>query len=255
MSRASNGVNRLGGSNRMAVVASVLATLSLAGCKETISSENIRTGGIAMVTEVTARSETHARVRTELLAGGDESNTGVILRGGDQLVAMAGDEEQVMDEVDDGVYETVFENGEGGTVFMVMLEREGDDDALDSEGTLPEPFEITSDFGDTPISRSEDEMEITWEPSGEDDDMDVDFDDANGDEGCIFSHDDDIPGDTGTFLVEADSLDSTDSDDPESCDVQATITRSREGSVDTALDEESTFVLRQLRRFTFVSAP
>jgi len=240
-------------SNRIAVLGAGLAALSGAGCKETISSENIRTQGIAMVTEVTARSETHARVRTELLAGGDESNTAVILRGGDELVAMAGDEEQVMEEVSDGVYETVFEIGEGGTTFMVMLERDGDDDAPDNEGTLPEPFEFTSDFGDTPISRSDDSMEITWEPSGEDDDMDIEFADVG--DSCIFDRDDDIPGDPGSYLVEPESLDSTDSDDPESCDVEVTITRARDGSTDSALDGESSFVLRQVRRFTFVSAP
>jgi hypothetical protein len=225
----------------------------LAGCKETTSSENIRTRGIAMLTEVTARSDSHARVRTELVVGGDESNTYVILEGGDQLVAMAGDEEQVMEAVSDGIYETVFEIGEGGTPFMVMLEREGDDDAPDNEGTLPEPFEITSDFGDTPVSRADDSMEITWEPSGEDDDMDIAFEDV--DESCIYNHDDDIPGDPGSYLVEPATLDSTDSDDPETCDVEVTITRTRDGSTDSALDGESSFVLRQVRRFTFVSDP
>ena len=64
-----------------------LVGLSLAGCKETIGSEHIRTGGIAMVTEVIASSESRTRVRTELLAGGDESNTGVNLHRSDRLMA------------------------------------------------------------------------------------------------------------------------------------------------------------------------
>jgi hypothetical protein len=237
--------------NRIALMG--LVGISLAGCKETTSSENIRTRGIAMEVEVIARSESHARVRATLLVGGDESNTYVNLKGGDRLVAYAGDEEQVMEEVDDGIYETVFENGEGGTIFTVDFERDGDDDAPDSEGRLPEPFDFTSDFGDSPISRRDDAMEITWEPFGEDDDMDIAFADEGA--SCIFDEDDDIPGDSGSYLLEPDALRSTSSNDPKTCDVEATVTRTRSGSNDNALDSESSFTLQQVRRFRFVSAP
>lgn len=237
------------------VVVVGLVGLSLAGCKETIGSEDIRTNGIAAITEVIARSDSRTRVRTELLAGGDESNTAVILRQGDRLLAEADGEEQELEEVSDGVYEAVFDTGAGGTEFTVVLERNGDDDAPGNHGILPEPFEFTSEFAD-PVSRSQDDIEITWEPSGEDDDMDIEITDMIDDDGCIFRFDDDIPGDTGSYVLEANALDSTGpSDDPRTCDVEVTISRTRNGSTDDALDGESSFVLKQVRTMTFTSAP
>jgi hypothetical protein len=230
-----------------------LAGLSLIGCKETTSSENIRTRGIAMITEVIARSATRAHVRTELRVGGDESNTFVILEGGDELVADADGEEQVMETVSEGVYETVFDDVGGGTEITIRLERDGDDDAPGNSGVLPEPFDITSVF-DEPVSRGEESMEITWEPSGEDDDMDISFSDEAGDS-CIFDLNDDIPGDPGSYLLEPETLRSTDSNDPESCDARVDILRTRDGSTDDALDGESSFVLQQIRTIMFVSAP
>ena len=231
-----------------------LIALSLGGCKETTSSENIRTQGIAMEVEVIARSESRTRVRSTLRVGGDESNTRVILRGGDELIAEADGEERTMEEVDEnsGVYETVFEDLPGGTEIVVRLERDGDDDALDNHGILPEPFDITSVF-DEPVSRSEDEMEITWEPAGEDDDMDIRFEDEPG--GCIFNLNDDIPGDSGSYVLEPETLRSSSSNDPETCEVEISIMRTRDGSTDDALDNESEFTLQQIRTIRFVSDP
>ena len=237
---------------RIAVLASI--ALGLIGCKETIDSANLRTRGIAMVTTVTATSESRVLVHTELLAGGDESNTNVILGSRDRLIADADGDDTEMEAVGDGEYEAEFDVGLGGTVFTVSLEREEDDPAPDNSGSLPEPFDITSDFGATPMSRAE-AMEITWEPSGESDDMEIEFDDEVG-EGCIYMADDNIAGDPGTYTVDADFLKGTGPDDmQESCDVTATIRRSRSGSTDNALDGESSFRLRQVRSVGFVSAP
>jgi len=228
--------------------------LGLIGCKETIDSGNLRTRGIAMITKVTATSESSVVVHTELVAGGDESNTFVILRDGDELIADADGDEMEMEAVDEGVYEAEFDVGLGGTVFTVNLERDDDDSAPDNSGSLPEPFDITSDFGATPMSRAE-EMEVTWDPSGESDDMQIEFDDDAG-ESCIFMKRDTIAGDPGAYTVEAAFLDGTGPDDEqESCDVIATITRSRSGSTDNGLDDESSFVLEQVRSVDFVSAP
>ena len=237
---------------RIAVLASI--ALGLIGCKETIDSKNLRTGGIAMVTRVTATSESRVVVHTELLAGGNESNTYVILGSHDRLIADADGEDVEMDAVNEGVYEAKFDTGLADTVFTVSLEREDDDPAPDNSGSLPAPFDITSDFGSTPMSRAED-MEVTWEPSGEDDDMKIAFDDEAGG-GCIYINSDNIAGDPGTYTVEAGFLEGTGPEDmQESCDVTAKITRSRHGETDSALDGESSFVLEQVRSVDFVSAP
>jgi hypothetical protein len=230
------------------------AALCLLACKETTHSSNIRTGGIAMLTTVTASSETHSRVHTELLVGGDESNTYVILDRKDRLIADADGKQRTMDEVDQGIYETQFSVGAGGSVFKVMLERDGDQDAFGSTGKLPEPFEVTSDFGNDEISRADD-MKITWDPSDAKNDMKVSFSDK-GSDGCIFDHSADIPADSGSYVLKHGSLDSTGPDnDPQTCDVTGTLSRSTSGSSDAHLDDESNFTLKQVRSFTFTSAP
>jgi hypothetical protein len=132
-----------------------------------------------------------------------------------------------------------------------MLRRDDDEDAENNRGALPEPFSITSDLGTDVLSRMDDDVEITWEPSGEDDDMSLDVDDDVG--GCIFSDGFDIGGDDGSYVIRAGTLDSTSSRDPEECDVTATLTREREGTIDPAIDRESTFILRQVRSTTFAS--
>src|SRR5262245_34910573 len=85
-----------------------ITATSLLGCKETTSSCNVRTAGLAMLTEVTATSESSVRVKTTLLVGGDESNTYATLDGCDELFAEADDEREEMREIDDGVYEAKF---------------------------------------------------------------------------------------------------------------------------------------------------
>jgi len=236
--------------SRAVILTSLLA---LTGCKETVSSDYIKTGGIAMLTTVTARSTSDVTVHTELLVGGDESNTYVILNSGDRIYAKAADEQQEMDAIEDGVYEATFDAGEGGTKYSVMLRRDDGDSAERNTGTLPEAFDITSDLGTDVLSRMDDDVELTWAPSGEKDDMSLDVDDDIG--GCIFSDGFDIGGDDGSYTIPAGTLDSTSSQHPEECDVTATITREGSGSTDGALDDESWFVLRQVRATTFASGP
>lgn len=234
----------------------VAAAFSMVACKETVHSNNISTGGIAMLVTVTATSANKSRVHTELRVGGAESHY-VILDPKDRLIADADGDQRTMSELDNehGVYETTFNVGAAGTLFKVMLERDGDTDALDSSGKLPAPFDITSDFGSDEISRAKD-MEITWKPSGTKNDMKVSFSDKGGSDGCIFDDDKDIPGDKGSYVLAHDSLDATGpKDDPKTCDVVGTLSRSTTGSIDAHLDNESKFKLEQVRSFTFTSAP
>lgn len=233
-----------------------VGVLGLLGCKETTSSCNVRTAGIAMLTTVTARSESDVRVRTELLVGGDESNTYAVLDGCDELFAEADGERKEMRTVSDGVYEAKFDKGEEGVEYRIIFEREQDKTADGNIGSLPAPFEITSDFGNDPISRNDDDMEITWEPADSDDDMSLEVDDDAA--GCIYDETFEIAGDPGTFTLgdtEKTTLESTDEKEPETCDLTGTLTRQRTGSEDAELDSESKFVLRQVRSFGFVSAP
>jgi len=227
------------------------ALLGAVGCKETVASDHIRTAGISMATIVTAGSSS-SHVEVTLTVGGNESNTYVVLKEGDTLIAVADDEDKTMERVADGVYEATFDTNAEDTEFTVRLEREDDDDAPGNTGTLPAPFMITSDFGSEEHSRAED-LEITWEDSGTDDDMELEVDDDNG-ETCIFSDSFDPSGDEGAYTLQGGELEGTSGDD-ETCDITLNLSRGREGVRDTALDNESTFWLYQVRSTTATSSP
>jgi hypothetical protein len=232
--------------NRLGSIA--LAALALAGCTETLDSKNIRTQGISATIEATAGSATSTRVVATLKAGGDESNTYIDLNAGDKLTAESGGKQVLMTAESTGVYNAQFATGEAETEFKVLLERDVDDDAPNNAGKLPAPFDIGA-LPTEPVSRAE-ALTITWSPGDTSDTMHIHLD---GD--CIFFEDIDVPGDPGTYTIDANKLKPTSSDKPESCDVNIEVSRSRKGSVDPTLDPESTFVLKQVRSAKVTSAP
>lgn len=229
------------------------AALALLGCKETTSSCNIRTAGLAMLTEVTATSDSSVKVKTTLLVGGDESNTYAILDSCDELYAEADGDRKEMAAVEDGVYEAKFKAGDEDTLYRVVLKRDQDETADGNSGKLPAPFDVTSDLGNDPISRADADIEVTWDPSGSDDDMKMTIEDEAA--GCIFDKDINVPGDSGDYVIEKGTLESTSDQDPETCDVSGELSRNRKGSTDSELDSESYFRLKQVRTFKFTSAP
>jgi hypothetical protein len=233
--------------------AGLSAGLSLIGCKETTSSCNVRTPGLAMETVVTATREDAVRVKTTLLVGGDESNTYAVLDGCDELFAEADGERKQMEAIEDGVYEARFDLGAEDTEYRVILEREQDETADGNVGRLPAPFDITSDFGSDEVSRADADLEVTWDPSDSGDKMTLEIDDEPP--GCLHPDDFNIGGDPGSYVIGADTLKSTSSQDPETCDATGRLIRERDGSTDRALDKESSFTLIQRRSFGFVSAP
>lgn len=226
----------------------VVAVAALAGCTETTSSENIKTGGIFAGIEVTATSESASTVKATLKVGGDESNTYVILDKGDEMVASAGGDSKSMSAQSSGIYEAEFGTGADGTEFKVELKRPNDIPAPDSRGTLPAPFKVGT-LEDNK-SRKADDLAVTWDPSGTDDSMHVEVEGS-----CIFLYNKDIPGDSGSFTIKAGELDSTGGNMPETCDLNVTLTRSRNGTADSAYDNESWFHLKQIRKGKVTSAP
>ena len=106
----------------MKIALIALAALAAAtGCqqKETVSSSNIRTKGIAatvMVTAGGAASEVEAKLRV----GGDESNTYIILENGDKLVTEVGGEKKDMHAESEGVYTVNFATNAADTEFNFL---------------------------------------------------------------------------------------------------------------------------------------
>ncbi len=225
-----------------------LVAFAAIGCStETVSSENIKTGGIAATIEVISDDPTHTNVWATLRVGGDESNTYVVLDNGDTLKASSGTESKNMSAESEGKYLATFGSGQADQEFKVMLDRADDTDANNNVGTLPAPFSIT--LPDANKSRASDDLTITWDASGGSDKMTIE---VSGD--CIFDYDETV-ADTGTYTIPKGELKSTGGDKPTTCTVDVRMERTRAGSTDSALDNESSMKLIQRRTVEYVSAP
>jgi hypothetical protein len=221
--------------------------LSALGCssKETTSSCNIKTGGIAAQIDVYADDDTSATVHDELKIAGSNSNAFTLLECGDELTATAGDVTKTLTARDEGIYEATFSGVEADTEFSVTLERPDDVTASGNSGSLPAPFALDKPAA---TSRMED-LKITWAPES-DDRMELE---ADGDCTKTF-RDDDVP-DTGSYTIAAGELESFDEDKPETCNATLDARRVRGGKVDSKFDPESHFNLFQRRSVKFVTDP
>lgn len=225
-----------------------LLGLSAMGCsKETTSSKNIKTGGIAALIDVYADTDSTATVHVKLVVGGSSSNTYVDLEGSDSLIATADGKKKTMSVVDTGIYEADFSGVAEDTEFTVTLDRPDDETASDNSGKLPAPY--TLDDPASNLSRADEALDVTWAPADTGDPMALEFD---GD--CIFNYSKGV-SDTGTYTVAAGTLDSTSSKMPETCDIELNADRHRDGVADTKFDPESYFKLHQRRSATFTSKP
>ncbi|HRI70305.1 MAG TPA: hypothetical protein PK156_39005 [Polyangium sp.] len=225
-----------------------LGLLMLSACTaETVDSKNIRTGGIVAILMASSTSDSATSVTAALKVGGTGSNTYVDLSGGDRIFAVANDNRVEMEAQGTGTYQTDFNTAAENTEFIVDLQRETDDDAPLSTGLLPGPFTFQVPTMSTSRMQA---LTITWSPSGSTDDMTMEL---NGT--CIFNRTIDIPGDTGSHMIEPGTLASVNPDKPETCDITVDMKRSRNGTVDAAFDPDSSFVLEQTRTAKFTSAP
>lgn len=218
------------------------------GCSATTSSRNIRTAGMVALVDVTSEQEGQSKVHSSIVIGGANSNTYVVLEGGDRMYAEAGGQHEDMNAVSDGEYEAKFATS--GGEFVVGLTRDQDPPAPNNKGTMPPPFNITSQFDDTPKSRAKDDVTLTWDPSGSGTDVAIHL---SGD--CILDVDFSVGGDPGTYTIEKKKIVAWESQKKEKCNVIAAITRTANGTTDPALDSDSRFRLHQVRTVRFVSGP
>ena len=224
------------------------AACLLAACGATTSSKNVRTAGLVALIDITSERPDQTVVSANMAVGGRHSNTHVVLEDGDQLVATCQGEKLEMSSVGNGSYAARFARSDGE--FVVGLERTSDKPAPRSVGNMPASFEITSLFGDTPFSRANDALTITWTPGGTDSLVSIELE---GD--CIHSTVLEAGADAGMFKIEPGKLTAWKSQEKESCNVALRVVQTTHGVPDPALGADSSVVLRQIRATRFVSAP
>jgi len=231
------------------VTSALLAGLCVVtGCGATTSSKNVRTAGLVALIDITSERPDQTIVSADMVVGGRHSNTHVVLEDGDQLVATSRGQKLDMSSLGNGSYVARFARSDGE--FVVGLERASDKPAPRSVGQMPASFEITSLFGDTPVSRANDTLTITWTPGGTDSVVSIELE---GD--CIHSTVLDAGRDPGTFTIEHGKISAWKSQEKDSCNVALRVVQTKHGEPDPALGADSSVVLRQIRATRFVSAP
>lgn len=233
---------------RIALATTCIAVLL--GCSD-IESEELLTGGLFADIAVKSDGSGTADVSATLRAGGAFSTTFVELTGDDQLTATYKDETQALSEVQLGSlfsFTTEFDEAEPGVDFIISLDRTLDDGAPSTRIQLPERFEI-SELGVESFSRSNDNLTVSWEPSGSNDTMRVTIDGP-----CFIVFTENLSGDPGTFTLAAGTLEDT-GDTATSCEAEVTIMRRRNGDLDPGYGEGGTAVGVQTRVVALTSDP
>lgn len=222
--------------------------LLVASCKETTSSEFIRTGRIAALMSATAESEDSSTVRVELRVGSATGQTFVVLGAGDELSATAGDQVKLLHAVSEGVYEGTFATGHD-VELTVDLDRASDVDAPASKAVLPAPFTFEGPQPGDELSRAKDVLLIAWTP----------VPDSEGTielEGpCIVTASYEVSGAAGMWKLDEGEIVSVDEEIPEVCVVEIEARFQREGAADPAFDDDSYFIAHQTRKVVFTSMP
>lgn len=207
-----------------------LALLLLVPACESVKSTDVTTGSIypdfSVVTQDAITTAT-AMLRT----GGATSNTFVSLEAGDTLAVTGGAETVPMAEVNLGeyyAYVATLAATDAGTTFTFAFEREVGDSAPASSATLPDGLAFTAPAADAVLSRGE-PLTVTWEPSGLDDDIEVELESE-----CILDATVAVSGDPGTYTYEVGSYEVLDSMADQSCEATLHVRRIRHGALDPA---------------------
>lgn len=212
-------------------LALVALVLSMTACED-IESSDLLTGGMSAVISGEADGSGETEVVVVLRAGGFNSNTLVDLTGDDELVATVGETSQTLNKRSLGVlhsYASTFDVDAADTEFAIALNRTIDAGAPRSTFQLPEAFSIdTNDDALTPTNT----MNLTWSPSGTDQQMELVVD---GD--CITAWATVLDGDPGSYDIPGDEIDVIGDEPGRSCNIKATLRRVRGGQGDPAFDE------------------
>jgi hypothetical protein len=216
---------------------------ALVAC-ESVDSSDVLTSG--MYADLTAQTEGEGtRATATLRVGGGTSNTFVRLGADDQLTVNLGETTLEMEEVSLGElysYIADFDTSEPGSTFNFAFNRVVDAGAPASTATLPEPFTLTGPQPDAVFSRTTQDISVTWENSNMGDPMEVRI---TGD--CIMDATLAVAQDSGSFLIDADTLESFDGTVDQACDATISVYRRRPGTLDVGFGEGGLVYGSQLR--------
>ena len=221
-----------------------------AGCSQVDSSDVLTSGIHAEMSAVSSGAGT-TDVQATLYLGNPIELNFVELTGDDELVASHGSETKVMTEtslLNIVGHHTSFQTDAEGEQFTIDLQRSVDNGAPESTATLPAKFTLTGPTA--PASRAA-AIALTWSPAASPDRMSWQ---ATGD--CIDIAGGSITGDSGSFSVPANSLHLKGGTGvPNTCTVTVSVSRAREGLLDTSYGKGGHMTGVQVRTVTVTSNP
>ena len=216
----------------------------LAACTS-VKSSSIVTG--ALTPEFTATSEDgQINVSAQFRVDGLSSNTFVELAEGDKIKAIYGEQEKVLDESSFGsmyTYQSTFDTTEGSQEVRFVLERADGTLLQENLVPLPELFDLASPSTSTVLSRS-DELNIQWRSNDSEDPVTIRIEGS-----CIWSHEDVVPISQGAYPLPVYSLRFHQPMlEGESCDINISLERRVEGTIDPGFEEGRSYGAQQQSR-------
>jgi hypothetical protein len=221
------------------------ASLSLLACEHEVTpSDLVRTRTLYGEFGASTDDSGETRVTARLLIGGANGEPYEEMRDGDVLVAKLGDQTKTM-QLEDGAFRASFNEASDGSEVNIAFNRTADEAATRSAVTLAD--NLTPDVGGGEVRRGE--LVLHWEPFRR---IGALRWAARGD--CI----EDSGGplaDEGIYTVPAEQFRVRSGHEGESCSVELTMTRIRDGEVDPALEQGGVFQSVRTRTISFTSLP
>jgi hypothetical protein len=226
------------------------AVLGLGCGVSPVQSDLIRTEGLFVDMQALATGDGTTLVRVDLTVAG-ANGTPVDLAGEDSLIATAGGISYPLVQSAHGVYEDQLE-GDAAIGITVQLERAANSASGSSSADLPAPFALQIDNATSEgIDRST-ALLVHWNGEGAPDlepEMAWSVDGA-----CIWPDSGTMPDD-GVTTLGAEHLRVRSTHRGENCEVELSLDRAHQGSVDPVFVPGSSFVATQHRSVTFTSIP
>jgi hypothetical protein len=226
----------------------LITALMLPACAEDVDSTDVRTSGVYAEIDVLAAGNGKSEVTTDLRVGGSDSNTHLKIKGEDELVATGDGVAKTM-SLSGFLYKASFDVEAEDTEFVVAFMRgPDDDDAPNSNATLPAPFVLAGVESGAQVARAAG-FQLTWTAATVGDGMSWQLD---GD--CLFPQTGSM-SDTGQLRVDPSDFKVHSGEEQNTCNASICVSRSRNGQLDPAYGEGGVIKAAQRRCIAFVSTP
>lgn len=235
----------------MSPIARVLLLSTLTGCLSA-SSSDLSTSDIAAEMTVQADGET-THVFAALRDGGPDSHTYVQVSDEDTLSIDDGFRPLVLQENNLAGYIYYTQDvtaQDAGTLFTFIFERAQDEGAPASTVALPEPFELTPFEEDAVVSRTQDPFVLSWSPASPSVPMHIHLSGS-----CIEQTEVTLQLDEGGYVFQPGQILSLDGTAEESCKLNVTLTREREGVSDARWAAGSSIMASHVRTQSMILDP